>query len=279
MRMKTLLRACLVAICAGVLPALAEMPQAQPASAPAAAAKPAAAQASTAPATPAAPLPTVDQILDKYVQASGGKEAFQKLTSQVAKGTFELDQMGSGTQEIYAKAPNKVLFVTDLPSFGVVQRGYNGTAGWQDNPQTGLVDETGDGLAALKIEADFYRVIRLKDDYPKMTVKGKESISGHDAYVVEGIPAEGPPMTLSFDADSGLLVRAQTVIDGPMGKADIVNTLGDYREVDGVKLPFLVHSDMGEISFTIKLSEIKHNVDIDDAKFNKPAAASPAPTQ
>jgi zinc protease len=84
-------------------------------------------------------------------------------------------------------------------------------------------------------------------------------------------------MTLSFDAASGLLVRAQTVAEGPMGKANIETTLGDYRDVDGVKLPFLIHTDMGGFAFTIKLTEVKHNVPIDDAKFDKPA--SPPATQ
>jgi outer membrane lipoprotein-sorting protein len=268
MRMKTLVALCTLAVCAGVAPAAVQAGQSQSG----------AAQATPAAAASSAPLPTADQIIDKYQQASGGKAAWEKLTSRVEKGTFELDQMaGDATQEIYAKAPNKVLFVTDSPSFGVVQRAFNGTAGWQDTPQTGLADLTGDELAAMKREADFYGVLDIKDLYPKMTVKGKDTVNGHDVYVVEGTPATGAPVTMSFDATSGLLVRAETVAEGPMGKADVATTLGDYRDVDGVQVPFLIHSDMGGFAFTIKLTEVKHNVDIDDKKFDKPA--SPPATQ
>jgi zinc protease len=264
MRKKVLFAACLFTFCAGFVPARAQ--NSQPTA------------KASAPQVSVAPLPTVDQILDKYMEASGGKAAFEKFTSQVSKGTFELDQMpGEATQEIYAKAPNKVLFVTTSPSFGVVQRGYNGSAGWQDTPQTCLADITGDELAALKREAAFYGEIHLKDQYPKMTVKDKESVGGHDAYVIEAVPTEGAAMTFSFDAASGLLVRAQTVADSAMGKANVDTTLGDYRDVDGVKLPFMIRSDMGQIAFTIKLTEIKHDVPIDDAKFNKPAAAPATP--
>jgi outer membrane lipoprotein-sorting protein len=267
----------MLALGLGLVPAGAQA-QSQPAAAPSAQAKPATVSAAAATAT--ANLPTIDQIVDKYQQASGGKDAWDKLTSRVEKGTFEMDQMAAdGTQEIYAKAPNKVLFVTDIPSFGVVQRGFNGTAGWSDNPQTGLVDVTGDELGAMKREADFYEVLDLKSLYPKMTVKGKDTVNGKDAYLVEGVPAEGAPVTMAFDAGSGLLVRAQTVADGPMGKTDVVTTLSDYRTVDGVQVPFAIHSDLGQIAFTIKLSDVKHNVPIDDAKFNKPAAPTPAATQ
>jgi zinc protease len=276
MRTKSLITVCMLAMCAGVLPAVAQTSQGQAGAAPAAQAKPATGQAAAA--TSSAPLPTVDQIIDKYQQASGSKAAWDKLTSRVEKGTFEMEQMeGEGTQEIYAKAPNKELFVTDLPSFGVVQRGFNGTTGWQDNPQTGLADITGDELATLKRQADFYGVFDLKSLYPKMTVKAKESVNGHDAYIVEATPAEGAPVTMAFDATSGLLVRAETVADTPMGKANVETTLSDYREVDGVQLPFQIHQDMGGFAFTIKLTEVKHNVPIDDAKFDKPA--SPPATQ
>jgi len=74
-----------------------------------------------------------------------------------------------------------------------------------------------------------------------------------------------------FDPDSGFLVRLQTEGEGPNGKVNIDSTFDDYREVDGVKLPFLIHQSLGEFSFTIKLTEVKHNVEIDDAKFDKPA--------
>ena len=53
---------------------------------------------------PPNPPPSVDEILDKYVQALGGKAALEKLTSRVAKGTFEMDQTpGEATEEIYEK--------------------------------------------------------------------------------------------------------------------------------------------------------------------------------
>lgn len=275
MRTKILIAACVLAVCAAVIPAVAQTSQAQSAATPSAQTKPATSPAPAAAATPSAPLPTVDQIIDKYEQASGGKAAWDKLTSRVEKGTFEMEQMeGSGTQEIYAKAPNKELFVTDIPSFGVVQRGFNGTAGWQDNPQTGLVDVTGDDLGAMKRQADFEGPFDLESLYPKMTVKGKESVDGHDAYIVEATPAEGAPVTMDFDTASGLLVRAATVADTPMGKSNVETTLSDYREVDGVKVPFQIHQDMGGFAFTIKLTDVKHNVPIDDAKFDKPKAAA-----
>ena len=224
-------------------------------------------------ATPQAALPSSDQLIDKYVKAIGGKAALEKLTSRVSKGTLEMDQLpGPAAEEIYAKAPNKQYMVTDLSSFGQARRGFNGAAGWEDNPQTGMRDITGPELAAMKRDADFYMAIKLRELYPKMTVKGKESVNGHDAYVVEAIPPDGDAATMYFDADSGLLVRIVRETEGPNGKATLDVTFDDYRAVDGIKLPFVMHFTLGEFAFVIKLSEVKHNLPIDDAKFDKPAS-------
>jgi outer membrane lipoprotein-sorting protein len=222
---------------------------------------------------PQAALPSVDQVLDKYVKAMGGQAAIEKLTSRVSKGTFEMDQVaGAGAEEIDAKAPNKQYMVTDAPNFGQVRRGFNGAAGWEDNPQMGLRDITGPELATMKRDADFYGAVKLKEHYPKMTVKGKESVKGHDAYVIEATPPDGAADTMYFDADSGLLVRLQREAEGPNGKVTVDITFDDYREVDGIKLPYVTRFSMGEFAFTIKLNEVKHNVPIDDAKFDKPAS-------
>jgi outer membrane lipoprotein-sorting protein len=218
-----------------------------------------------------AAMPTVDEILDKYVQAMGGKDAIQKLTSRVAKGTFELEQMpGDATTEIYQKAPNKSYTNTESASFGAYKRGFNGTVGWRDDPQAGLSDITGAQLADMKRGADFYRDIKLKELYPKRTLKGKESVNGKDAYVVELTPTEGSGETWSFDADTGLAVRVQSQMEGDNGLVEVDISLGDYREVDGVKYPYLIHQSFGQLAFTIKFTDVQQNVAIDDAKFDKP---------
>jgi hypothetical protein len=45
----------------------------------------------------------------------------------------------------------------------------------------------------------------------------------------------------------------------------------DYREVDGIKLPFRVTSTSSIQNFTITVTKVEHNLRIDDALFTKPA--------
>ncbi len=84
----------------------------------------------------ASQAPTVDQILDKYVQALGGRDAITKLTTLTMKGSISNPSTGeTGTVEIYMKAPNKRLALINIYAEGLDERGYNGKAGWY-NPLT-----------------------------------------------------------------------------------------------------------------------------------------------
>lgn len=216
-------------------------------------------------------LPTVDQVLEKYVAAVGGKAAHQKLTSRLVKGTFEIPEMGgAGTIEISEKAPNKTLRTTVIDNFGTFRQGYNGTLGWADDPQQGLRDLSGEELALIKREADFHGRLDYRLRYKEMKVSGKEKLGDQDAYVVDAVTPEGRAEKLYFDAANGFLVRTILERDTPMGKLTITSSREDYREIDGIKLAFTLRIDNTRFTQVIKVKEVTHNVELDDKRFDKP---------
>jgi zinc protease len=176
-----------------------------------------------------------------------------------------------GPFESYAKAPNKVKTIITIDGFGVVEQGYDGAVGYSSDPQSGLREMSGGELAAIKREADFYANLKVKEHYPKMTVRGKDKVGDREVYVVDAVPAEGGPEVFYFDAQSGLLLRNDSERDTPAGKVKIQVYMEDYKDVDGIKLPFTIRQDSDQINFIVKFTEIKHNQPIDDAKLKKPA--------
>jgi len=218
-----------------------------------------------------AELTSADEVIDRYTQAVGGKEAYEKLSSRVSKGTFELPAMGaSGTIEIQAKAPNKTVSIIDLPGIGTIGRGYDGATAWSRDPQNGVREMTGGELAIQKRGAEFLQAVRLKELYPKRELKGKEKVGQREAYLVEAVPAEGGPVKMYFDIENSLLSKVELEVESSQGKLEVQTFLGDYTEVDGIKLPFTLRQAAGPIEFVIKLQEVKHNVPVDDEKFKKP---------
>ena len=220
-----------------------------------------------------AALPTVDAILDKYVKALGGKEAIEKITSRSIKGSFDIEALGvtGAPVEMFAKAPNKNSTKINIPGFGAVNRVFNGAAGWHSDPAGGLRELSGVELAQMKRASDFYADLNYNKHYAKMEVKGKEKVGSYETYVIEATPAEGSPEKLYFAVDTGLLVRHDMETESPEGKAPSENYMDDYKVVDGVKIPHVIKFVNPMISWAIKFTEVKNNVEVDEAKFNKPS--------
>jgi hypothetical protein len=229
------------------------------------------AQSNGSPAATTA-LPSVDKILNKYLEASGGRVAWQKLNSRESKGVVDVPAMNtSGTVEVYEKAPSKVV-VTITIAGAVFTQGYDGKVGWSNDPKNGLREQTGDELAEARRDADFYHPLDMHNLYSNFKVKGTEDLDGRSAYLVEATPSEGgDPDKLYFATDTGLLVRGITQHHSPEGVISIQEDFGDYRTVDGITIPFQIRQTNGEMDFTIRMEEMHHNIAIEDAKFAKPA--------
>jgi hypothetical protein len=215
---------------------------------------------------PEAP-PTVKQILDRYVQAVGGADALMKITSRTVKGS----RIGADgvlvPEEVYQKAPDKLLTVTSYPNV-VFSNGYNGTVGWGHSSRDGATPLPDQLLVQLKRDAVFYKELKTQEIYSSLTLLGKASVRDADAYVIQATPADGPAEKLFFDGRTGLLVRRYTESDTPVGKLPLQVDYEDFREVDGIKQPFLIHWSFPGRVWGRKIDEIKQNVPLDDAKFN-----------
>ena len=233
-------------------------------------ASPAKEQAATKTTSPV----TVDTILERYVQAVGGKEALAKITSRTTQGTFSFEKglNLSGETESYAKSPNKILINVTLPGMGLIQEGYDGSVAWTKDSTSGLRDRKGLELEGARLDAEFNRELKLQQLYPKMELKGTQNIGGRDAYLLIATPAQGQPEKLYFDAQTGLLVRLdrqRLTAQGDMVPTEIYYE--DYRDADGIKVPFQERQVLPEVTVVIKYNTIKHNVVIDDTKFTKPS--------
>ena len=213
------------------------------------------------------PLPSVQQILDRYVQALGGAAALQKITSRSVKGS----RIGADgvlvPEEVHQKAPDKFLTVTTYPNV-VFSNGVNGTVVWAHSSREGATPLPEQLAVQLKRDAVFYKELKTQELYSKLTVLGKTSVRDADAYVVQAQPADGPIEKLFFDVKTGLLVRRYVETDTGLGKLPLQTDYEDYRVVDGIKQPFLIHWSMPGRIWGRKIEEIKQNIALDDAKFN-----------
>ncbi len=229
--------------------------------------------AKTVTPTVSAAAPKVDPILDRYEKAIGGREAWEKFTSQVMLGTIEIPSANlTGTVMVHEKAPNK--FMTAVIINGAVfQQGFDGIQGWTDDPKNGLREQTGPELAESKRGADFLHAFKMRRVYTSMVVTGVEKIGDRDTWVIEaGVPEGGDPTKMYFDAKTGFLLRVISQNHDADGVSESRDEFDDYRDVDGVKVPFVWRQTNGDTTYMLTFSEVHHDVDLSDSEFAKPAA-------
>jgi hypothetical protein len=213
--------------------------------------------------------PAADQLLDKYVQAAGGAAAIEKVTSRVMKGTIDFGGK-SLPIDIYSKDPDQRISFTHMPE-GDSVTAFNGHEGWLGTPGRPSREMHGSDLDGASIDADLHLATHLKPMFSEMRMRGTEKIGDHEAYVVVGQREGKPPIELYFDEQSGLLVRLVRFGDSALGLLPTQIDYADYRDANGVKIPYRWTLARPSGRFTIQVSEVKQNVPVDDAKFLKPA--------
>jgi hypothetical protein len=218
----------------------------------------------------ASAVPSADQLLDKYVQAAGGAAAIDKVTSRVMKGTIDFGGK-SLPIDIYSKDPEKRISFTHMLE-GDSVTAFNGHEGWLGTPGHPLREMHGSDLDGASMDADLHLATHLKAMFSEIAVRGTQKIDDREAYVVVGQREGRPPIRLYFDEQSGLLVRLVRFGETALGWLPTQIDYADYRDTNGVKIPYRWTLARPNGRFTIQVSDVKQNVPVDDAKFAKPAA-------
>ncbi len=217
--------------------------------------------------------PTVDQIIENYVTALGGKAAIEKTTSLVLKGSWA-SEIKSGTVEIYTKVPNKGLRVMQVPGFGQIRDGFDGSVGWNEEPQAGVKVISGQELSVIRRTSEFHQELKLRKLYPMVILKGEQNLGARVAYFVEADPGDGTLRQMYFDTKTGLLLRDDLEYDTPEGRMRLSGRFEDYRDIDGVKVPFTQQYFDNGGTLTFKFTEARFNAPLDDAVFARPSAGT-----
>jgi photosynthetic reaction center cytochrome c subunit len=221
-----------------------------------------------------ASLPSVVQVLDRYVQALGGQAALDRVTSRIVTTARLTGASANDVMELVQKAPAKALRTQQSQGY-TLWVGFNGARAWaQDSDKSywGLLNEL--QRHAIIRDAEFYQGSRLRNQYGDVTVSGRDKIGEREAFVVAGTAPEGTRERFYFDVETGLLLRRSIEERTEFGWFPIQSDFEDYRAVDGVELPFVVHwasaGGAWGVRPSLRVLEVRDNVPVDDARFEAP---------
>jgi photosynthetic reaction center cytochrome c subunit len=214
--------------------------------------------------------PSMNEILAKYVDAIGGSGAVQKNRTRAEQGSVEGPHGLHAAIETYRTAPDKA-FAIEHRANGDVMEGVDGNVGWGKRANGEVTEESGDELARSRQWAEFYPGEHFEKDYERFQVGGIETVNGHDASVMMAWWKGGGADRIYFDVQSGLLMRITHSIESPLGALPLQTEYEDYRDVNGLKIPFTVRVTRVDGATTYTWQKMEANVAIDPRRYEKPA--------
>jgi outer membrane lipoprotein-sorting protein len=223
---------------------------------------------------------TVDDVLAKYIEASGGMAKMQAQKTRKATGKMSLP----GGLEIPLTFTQKraEMFRADLTFQGMdIIQAYDGKNGWQIDPTQGKKTAeplSEDDLKDVKESADFDGpLVNAKEKGNTVELMGKEDVDGTPAYKLKVTLKSGDVKYMYLDADAYVEIKEETKRTIRGAEREIETVLGDYKDEGGVMMPHSIESKpkgapQGQ---KITLDKFEINGDIPDSYFQMPAAAAP----
>lgn len=213
------------------------------------------------------PTETVDEVVAKYVQAMGGAEALGKAHTRVLKGTVTTRDLVTSPFTTQETASGNYRIQVDQKQ-GPIVRVWDGKAAWvQAFGQTrDLESIQADQVHRL---ADFNLPTEMQQRYTSLQVGRYGNIDGTPTIGLTARVNADVVEQLQFNRDTGLLMRRTIQTRTPFGPLPEQVDYSDYRDVSGVKVPFLVRWATWNQVTTEKLSEAQINAPVDDSAFQK----------
>jgi hypothetical protein len=221
---------------------------------------------------PDEPLPKAEDILDKFVEVTGGKAAYENIRNEKWTGSFEFVGKGiKGTITSYRADPNKSVSNVEVEGIGAIKQGTDGQTAWESSPVQGPRIKQGEERAVALREATLRGPLYWRKLYKHVETVSQETIDDQACYKVVLTPEEGKPDTQYYDKKSGLMVKMTSVVTNPMGEIPTEMILSDYKAENGLSQPHRLQQKAAGMDFLILIDRFDYNVDIPENTFEVPA--------
>ncbi len=217
-------------------------------------------------------IPTADEVLDRYVEVTGGKAAYEKLKNRVATGSVEVKGAGLGGSISIKEAPDaKNVTIFELKGAGKMEMGTDGTVAWQRSDIAGGKLLTGDEKAHAIRNAFFNNELNWKKVFTSAKCVGSKRMEDKECWQLEMTTPEGLVFQKFFDKKGGLLICAKVTIKTPQMEVPTETFPADYQKVDGILYPHEMRTRAMQLDMVVRVDKITHNADLPADAFAPPA--------
>jgi hypothetical protein len=221
---------------------------------------------------PALSAQTVDEIIEKHLEAHGGIENWDQVEALEINGTFT----GFSIEKpFHAFKTNEGKYYADLYLGELkVLEAFDGEHGWTIDPWQDIEHARSFSRAervAFKQKAEFFTPFyHYAEHGSEVEYMGLEKVDGMEMHKLKLIRSNGSTEYWFLDPETYLEYHCQSdwVDFAYPSKAETY--FDDFREVEGLVLPFYIDRTFGQRNRILQIDDIAINPDIDPAILDMP---------
>ena len=206
---------------------------------------------------------TADDLIAKYLTASGGEQNFRALKSMTTKGSIFMQGQTADVKVSYV-VPNKSYMEVSMGGLSVQVVGTNSKDAWVKNPM-GTYFMGGDEKASAMRQANLFPLLDYKKAGAKVKYLGEDMVKGAKAYKLEYVGADKDTVIYFFDAVTFFTVKEK--------RNDATVMMSDFKKVGNLMIPHKVNIQAAAQSIMMTIDTIAVNVAVPDSLFVMPSGA------
>ncbi len=215
-------------------------------------------------------LPKAEDILEKAVEASGGREAISKIESFHLVGTISAPKLKlQGEVETWWKGGDFYM-VQNVTGIGVNRSGKKGDKIWMQETINGLRELEGLEAEQHLWASSLMLAANWQDHFASAKTTGTRTLDGTEVIDITLTSKSGAELKLAIDATTFLVVEQSFDVVNPMGTTPVSMQSRDYREVEGIKIAYQQVTDLDLVELTQTLTKVELNAEVDETKFEMP---------
>ncbi len=216
---------------------------------------------------------TADDIINKYIDARGGKDKIKAVQSLYMEGSRQM--MGNEIPVKITIVAGK-LYRTDFEFSGTnYYTIVTPTAGWSFTPRSPSVETIpADRLKTMQGQLDLAgALIDYASKGNKVELLPKSTVNGNDNNNIKLTMPDGKSITYSIDVKTNLLTETRTMASGmgPDGKSverEVITDYSDYKAFDGILFPqTIANPGTGQGGGSTTFDKIELNKPVDESMY------------
>ena len=210
-------------------------------------------------------LPNPVDLIDKFVAATGGKDKYQNIKSEVVKAEVSFTSENLHFPVVTYSEGNKHYSVSDIPSMGKTESGDDGTTGWEKSVIIGP-NLRPHSVGSEFMGPDSTQVMDWSESAINMETISQDQVNGAPCYLVRLGHAGDNSATACFDVKSGLLVRTAEK-DQDNSSEELFS---DYRNVNGMMICYRIDTKVAGHTATVEIKDVAINQPLPAGIFDLP---------